>query len=70
MRKIRINCVSPAYVDTPMYRKNLENIGADLSNYALGVGHPSDVANMVSFLMSNQARWITGQNYILDGGAF
>lgn len=70
IRKIRVNCISPAYIDTPMYQKNLENIGTDLSDYALGIGHPSDVANMVSFLLSNQARWITGQNYILDGGAF
>ena len=70
LKKIRVNCISPAYVETPMYQKNLENIGTDLSGYPFGIGKPSDIANMTAFLLSNDARWITGQNYILDGGAF
>ena len=69
-RGLRCNCISPAFVDTPMYQKNKESIGTDLSNYALGIGKTSDLADMTAFLLSNKARWITGQNYILDGGCF
>ena len=33
-----------------------------------GIGQPIDVANLSAYLLSDNARWITGQNYILDGG--
>lgn len=67
-RKIRCNCISPAWVDTPMFKRHDENIGANTDNYALGIGKPSDIANLTTYLLSDEARWITGQNYILDGG--
>ncbi len=65
---IRVNCVSPAYVETPMYYKNLQTIGTNIDQYPLGIGKPSDIAAIITFLVSDEARWITGQNYILDGG--
>ena len=68
-RKIRCNCISPAWVETPMFEKQKELIGVDISNYALGIGQPSDVASLASYLLSSDARWITGQNYILEGGS-
>lgn len=67
---VRVNSISPAYVETPMFYKNKENIGANVEDYPLGIGKPIDLANMTAFLLSEEARWITGQNYIMDGGAF
>jgi len=67
---IRVNCISPAEVETPMYAEKNKMIGSDVNNYPLGIGQPDDIANMVCYLASGEARWITGQNYILDGGAF
>ena len=37
-------------------------------NYPLGLGQPADVAAAVEFLMSEDARWITGQQFVVDGG--
>ena len=51
-----------------MFEKQKELIGVDISNYALGIRQPSDVSNLTAYLLSADARWITGQNYILDGG--
>lgn len=67
---VRVNSISPAYVETPMFYKDKENIGANVEDYPLGIGKPIDLANMTAFLLSEEARWITGQNYIMDGGAF
>ncbi len=67
---VRVNSISPAYVETPMYYKTEENIGTNIEDFPLGIGKPSDLANMTAFLLSDEARWITGQNYIMDGGAF
>ena len=36
--------------------------------YPLGLGLPEDVANLAAFLLSPAARWITGQNVLIDGG--
>lgn len=69
-RGIRCNCISPAYVETPMYLKNKETIGTDDENYPLGIGKPADIAHMVAHLLSDKGKWITGQNYIMDGGRF
>lgn len=65
---IRVNCISPAFVETPMYYKNLETIGANIDEYPLGIGKVEDVSAMAAFLCADEARWITGQNYVLDGG--
>lgn len=67
---VRVNSISPAYVETPMFYKNKENIGANVEDYPLGIGKPEDISNMVAYLSSDNARWITGQNYVMDGGAF
>jgi NAD(P)-dependent dehydrogenase (short-subunit alcohol dehydrogenase family) len=39
-----------------------------LERYPLGVGTTEDVANLGIFLLSNEARWMTGQQVVLDGG--
>ncbi len=70
-KNLRVNCVSPAEIRTPMYEKKIYIYGKSaVDDYPFGIGEPVDVANLVAFLLSEKARWITGQNYILDGGAF
>lgn len=70
LRKIRCNCISPAWVETEMYKRQKENIGASTEQYALGIGQPEDIANLAAFLMSDKARWITAANHILGGGSY
>ena len=71
---IRVNSVSPAEVVTPLFYRFNETLGdtnpekSAESRYPLGLGSPKDIAPLVAFLLSENARWITGQNYIVDGG--
>lgn len=72
---LRVNCISPGIVDTPMQKAAEAFMGphyreAQLSQYPLGFGQPEDVAEMAVFLLSARARWITGQNFILAGGRY
>lgn len=69
----RINVVSPGQVRTEITKiitnsLSTEVIALDESKYPLGYGDPEDVAYPVVFLLSDAAKWITGQNIILDGG--
>lgn len=68
LRQIRCNCISPAWVETNMYKRQKENIGVSTEQYALGIGKPEDIANLGAFLMSDKARWITSTNTVLGGG--
>lgn len=65
---IRINCVLPADITTPMTLADPEILAS--KNYPMGVGEVSDVANLVAFLLSDKAKWITGQNYVVDCASF
>ncbi|QNS08278.1 SDR family oxidoreductase [Streptomyces xanthii] len=71
-RGIRVNSVSPGYIDTEMYRGANTDPDADARNAAqvpLGtVGHAADVAAAVAFLASADASYITGQDLVIDGG--
>ena len=68
--KVRVNSVSPGTVETPMTEAFLQSEAgaAHLQTYPLGVGHCEDITNLVCFLLSDEARWITGQNIVIDGG--
>ena len=68
--KVRVNSVSPGTVETPMTKCFVESEAgeAHLQTYPLGVGHCDDITNLVNFLLSDEARWITGQNIVIDGG--
>ena len=63
---IRVNCVSPGGIfdnQDPIFLKNYTN------RVPMGrMGNPDDIAPSVSFLLSNEAKYITGQNLIIDGG--
>ena len=66
----RINAVSPAMVKTEMVATAAADfIGEDeISRYLLGIGKAEDVSGMILFLLSDRAGWITGQNFLIDGG--
>jgi NAD(P)-dependent dehydrogenase (short-subunit alcohol dehydrogenase family) len=71
-RGLRVNAVAPGLVRTPMTaRITASATAADASRamHALGrLGEPDDVAAMIAWLLSDDARWITGQCFGVDGG--
>ena len=63
--KVRVNSISPGWIDTE-YRVYE---GPDASQQPAGrVGNPLDIANMILFLASDKAGFITGENICIDGG--
>lgn len=68
---IRMNCVSPSAIKTPMLLlTDPQALAEQEKHYPMGMGEVADVANMVVFLLSEQAKWITAQDYVIDCGAF
>jgi glucose 1-dehydrogenase len=69
---ITINNVAPGAIETPINTKLLndpEKLNALLKNIPLGrLGQPSDVASLVTFLVSSEANYITGSTFFVDGG--
>ena len=64
---INVNCVSPGIVQRDAINfSKLERIKQ--TNYMNDYGKPEDIANMVAFAASDEASFITGQNFIVDGG--
>lgn len=72
-KKIRVNCISPGVVVTPMsnsavYTRDESSLEKITNLHPLGLGAPEDISNACMFLVSDAARWITGTNLIVDGG--
>lgn len=70
---VTINCISPGTILTPLMENMLASLSEEqraerVSGFPLGLGRPSDISATAMFLMSDGARWITGQNLIVDGG--
>jgi NAD(P)-dependent dehydrogenase (short-subunit alcohol dehydrogenase family) len=74
---VRVNSVRPASIDTPLWRRGIEArpdpeaaIAANITRHPLGrIGRADDVAALALFLCSDDAGWITGVDYQVDGGA-
>ncbi|QNF35812.1 SDR family oxidoreductase [Adhaeribacter swui] len=83
-KEIRVNVVSPGVVKTPLMMEFIEDI-AKSSNTSVDeafktvmnkvgvplgrMAEPEEIANLVAFLVSSEAKYITGTNYSVDGGA-
>lgn len=75
---IRVNAIAPGSVDTPMRRKSVEVMSADRQaelqayvkrSYPLGrIGKPSDLGGIAVYLTSDEASWVTGGIFAVDGG--
>ena len=69
---IRVNCVAPSLPDTPLAEKLLRNEkqreGAEQRHPLKAIGEALDVAHMANFLISDKARWMSGQIIGVDGG--
>ena len=63
--RVRVNSISPGWIDND----NIVYEGADATQQPVGrVGNPPDIANMVMYLCSDMAGFITGENICIDGG--
>jgi NAD(P)-dependent dehydrogenase (short-subunit alcohol dehydrogenase family) len=75
--RIRVNSIHPGYVFTDMVRRSTERAGLSETEARAaldplhplgGVGHPDDIAWGAVYLASDQARWVTGAELVIDGG--
>lgn len=70
---IRLNCIAPSMVRTPMTDRIFQSLGGELSAgiekmHPLGLGLPLDIAYAIAFLLAETGRWITGTTLVVDGG--
>ncbi|NHJ48393.1 MAG: SDR family oxidoreductase [Asgard group archaeon] len=73
---IRVNCVCPGDVDTPLLRGEAKQLGIDEEEFMKEaadrplkrVGEPQDVAQAVLYFASKLSKWVTGSHLIVDGG--
>ena len=70
---VRVNSVCPGLVQTPLLNEFFKNLTLQqqdkiIAQHPLGLGSPTDVAELCSFLLSDRSKWMTGSNIILDGG--
>jgi NAD(P)-dependent dehydrogenase (short-subunit alcohol dehydrogenase family) len=69
--KVRLNSVLPGGIQTKMTEhmfNDAELMQRMAKDYPLGLGYPNDIFEMVRFLISEKSRWITGQQFVVDGG--
>lgn len=73
--KVRVNSIHPGFIETPMIRGDLDDKAMEerrarmLKEHPIGfLGEPDDIANMVLYLASDEARFVTGAEFAVDGG--
>jgi NAD(P)-dependent dehydrogenase (short-subunit alcohol dehydrogenase family) len=67
------NSFAPGFVRTAMGDEVLKTLSPEAKDkifnaHPLGIGTPEDITNLVTFLLSDGARWITGSTICIDGG--
>lgn len=72
-KKIRLNVIIAGVVETQMSEEWMKLLSPEQredvdKSHLLGVGKPEDVADAITFLVSSDARWITGASIVVDGG--
>lgn len=71
-KKIRVNTIMPAMIETPILNNTSiseEDILKDKKKYPLGrYGKPEEIAYAAVYLLSNASSWVTGSNLLIDGG--
>ena len=68
---VRVNSILPGAIRTPMTDGLLAEpdvVSKLARDYPLGLGETDDIVSAAEFLVSDQARWITGQQIVIDGG--
>ena len=74
---VNVNAVAPGFVETRMTRQTAERMGVDFEAFKLGaasqvplqrIGRPEDIANVIAFLCSDEAGYVSGQTIYVRGG--
>lgn len=73
-KKIRVNVLQPALVNTAIFEStidaaiNKEEMNKLIAQYPLGIGQPQDVAQALAYFISDASKWVTGTCLKMDGG--
>ena len=71
-KNLRFNTISPGMVETPLTSSitsnNIIRKASEKMHALQRIGKPRDISNMIKFLINPENNWITGQNFIVDGG--
>jgi NAD(P)-dependent dehydrogenase (short-subunit alcohol dehydrogenase family) len=71
-KQIRVNCIAPGWVDTPMLRQAMEELPGGLpdlkTRQVLGLIAPEEIGTAAAYLLSDATRHMTGTTLVLDGG--
>lgn len=67
--KVRVNSIHPGYIRTPMVGDDPVELARLAKLHPIGhIGEPIDIANMALFLASDESRFATGAEFVIDGG--